>query len=330
MASVSSVYVASSEGHSGKSMIALGMLEQLSRRVERVGVFRPIVRGDCGEAGDGMPGGPPARDYVLDLLTSHEACATTYDEAAGVTYEQMHADPDGALDRIVDRFHAVAETCQAVVVVGSDYTDIATPTEFAVNVSIAANLGAPVLLVVNGEGRSGDDLRMVLDVLATEITAGHATLFAVVANRCAPDQLGAAAEAVRWQDAPGFALPLAGLLDAPSVGELMVACDGHLVAGDEELLQREVMSLMVAAMTLPNVLDRLEDDMLVVTPGDRSEVVLGVLAAHRAPDFPASSAIVLNGGIPLPDQVARLVRGLAQLAAARPSAPRGPTGTVGG
>ena len=316
MASVSSVYVASAEGSSGKSTIALGMLEQLSRRVERVGVFRPIVREHAKPAGgDGTGDGEggvasAARDYVLDLLTSHEACTTTYDEAAGVTYEEMHADPDAALDRIVDRFHAVAETCEAVVVVGSDYTDVATPTEFAVNVSIAANLGAPVLLVVNGAGRSPDDLRMVLDVLAPEITAGHAALFAVVANRCAPDQLAGAAEAVRWQGAPGYALPLAPLLDAPSVAELMAACSGRLVAGDEELLHREVSSLMVAAMTLPNVLDRLTDDVLVVTPGDRSEIVLGVLAAHRAPDFPTVSGIVLNGGIPLPEQVARLVRGL--------------------
>lgn len=110
----------------------------------------------------------------------------------------MHADPAAALDRIVDRFHAVADTCQAVVVVGSDFTDVATPTEFATNVSIAANLGASVLLVVNGADRSPDDLRMALDVLAPEITAGHATLFAVVANRCDPDQLAAAAQAVRW------------------------------------------------------------------------------------------------------------------------------------
>ena len=38
----------------------------------------------------------------------------------------------------------------AVVVVGSDYTDVGTPTEFSFNARIAANLGAPVLLVLEG------------------------------------------------------------------------------------------------------------------------------------------------------------------------------------
>ena len=140
----SSVYVASLEGHTGKSTVALGLLEQLSRRVQRVGVYRPIVREDT-EAHGG-------RDYVLDLLTSHDAVTLPYDESVGVTYADVHADPDAALDRIVERYHRVADRCDAVVVVGSDYTDVGTPTEFSYNARIAANLGAPVLLVLNGSG----------------------------------------------------------------------------------------------------------------------------------------------------------------------------------
>src|SRR5688572_25701937 len=97
----SSVYVASVEGFTGKSTVALGVLEQLSRRVERVGVFRPVVRADR------LGGG--GRDYVLELLTAHDAVRLSYDECAGVTYDEVHADPAAALDRIVDRFHQVAE-----------------------------------------------------------------------------------------------------------------------------------------------------------------------------------------------------------------------------
>ncbi len=117
----SSVYVASAEGFTGKSTVALGVLEQLSRAVERVGVFRPIIRAEAEASAESEDG----RDYVLDLLTSHEAVDLTYDECAGVTYDEVHADPDAAMDRIVERFHQVADRCDAVVVIGSDYTDIA-------------------------------------------------------------------------------------------------------------------------------------------------------------------------------------------------------------
>jgi phosphate acetyltransferase len=294
-----SVYVASVEGFTGKSSVALGVLEQLSRRVERVGVFRPIVRADSAQHG--------GRDYVLDLLTDHDAVSLTYDECAGVSYDEVHADPTAALDRIVERFHRVAEKCDAVVVVGSDYTDVGTPTEFSYNARIAANLGAPVLLVLNGAGRTAEDLRTVTEMAAAELQANHGTLFAVIANRVDADDVAKDVETLGTDDVPAYAIPEEPLLSAPSVGDLLGAVDGTLVSGDEQLLSREVTGLVVAAMTMPNVLDRLFEGAVVVTPGDRPEVVLGVLMAHASQTFPQISGIVLNGGLPLPEQVARLI-----------------------
>ncbi len=133
-----SIYITSAEGHSGKSSIALGVLDTLLRTVERVGVFRPVARSTA------------ERDYVLELLLGRDGVNLDYDECIGVTYEAVHDDPDAALSRIVQRFKAVESQCDAVVIIGSDYTDVATPTELGFNARIAANLGAPVLLVLTG------------------------------------------------------------------------------------------------------------------------------------------------------------------------------------
>jgi len=298
-----SVYVAAVEGYTGKSTVALGVLEQLSRRVERVAVYRPVVRGDA------------ATDYVLDLLVSHDAVQLTYDECAGVTYADLHRDPEGALDRIVDRFHQVADKADAVVVVGSDYTDVGAPTEFSFNAKIAANLGSPVLLVLNAHDRSATELRTAAELAISELNANHGTLFAIIANRVSRTggmvgDLEVAVKALDGLGVPAFALPDEPLLSAPSVSDLMAACDGTLVSGEESLLSQETTGIVVAAMTLPHVLDRLFDGAVVVTPGDRPEVVLGVLTAHVSANFPQMSGIVLNGGFALPEQVTRLIDGL--------------------
>ncbi len=294
----SSVYVAGVEGYTGKSAVALGLLEQLSRRVERVAVYRPVVRGDA------------ATDYVLDLLVSHDAVALSYDECAGVTYAELHHDPEAALDRIVDRYHQVAEKADAVVVIGSDYTDVGAPTEFSFNARVAANLGCPVLLVLNAYGRPPESVRTAADVAVAELRAHHGTLFAVVANRADPADCDAVVDALVGLDVPAFAIREEPLLSAPSVGDLMAACDGTLVSGEEGLLTQEATGVLVAAMTLPHVLDRLFDGAVVVTPGDRPEIVLGVLTAQVSANFPQMSGIVLSGGFPLPDQVGRLIDGL--------------------
>ena len=199
----------------------------------------------------------------------------------------MHVSPAEALDRIVDRYHQVADRCDAVLVVGTDYTDVGTPTEFAFNARIAANLGSPVLLVLNGVGRTPEELQTMASMAAGELRAQHGTLFAVVANRCDPAQLAADTAAIAGVGVPAYALPEDPLLNAPSVADLMRACDGTLVSGDQALLGRESTGLVVAAMTMPNVLDRLFEGCVVVTPGDRPEVVLGVLTAARLGQLPA-------------------------------------------
>jgi len=296
-----SVYLASSEGLSGKSAIALGLLDQLSRRVGRVGVFRPIVRAK-----------DAASDHVLDLLLSRLDTDLSPDVASGVGYDDVHSDGEAAMSTIVDRFHAVAEQFEAMLVIGSDYTDVTSPTEFSYNARIAANLDAPMLLVITGTGRTPAQTRTAADAASAEARAHHAGLLAVVANRVTPDVLAATAAALTTSlgAVPAYAVPSHPVLDSPTVRDLMAAVDGSLAHGDESLLDRESLGLVVAAMTMPNVLDRLFEGCVVIAPADRGDVLLGLLLAHRSKTFPRPAGIVLNGGFELPEPISRLVEGL--------------------
>ena len=296
--SVSAIYVASPEGDTGKSTIALGILHRLTATVARVGVFRPITR--LGED----------RDYILELLLAHTTAGLAYEQCVGVSYQQLHEDPDVAIADIVDRFHAMAEHCDAVLIVGSDYTNVASPSELSVNARIAVNLGAPVVLAVRAKGRTPDEVVQVVELCLAELAAQHAYTAAIVANRCEPSQLKAVAAALEKVTPQTYVLPAEPLLVAPSVADLQQAVDGALIKGDEALLGREVMSVLVAGMTAEHVLERLTDAMAVITPGDRSDVVLAVVSAHAAEGFPSLSAIVLNGGLELHPSIAALVSGL--------------------
>lgn len=301
-----SIYVASPEGETGKSTIALGILHRLVTMLPKVGVFRPITRRED-------------RDYILELLLAQ--CSTagsapgadaglSYEDCVGVSYQRLHEDPDGAITDIVDRYHAVADRCDAMVIVGSDYTDVASPTELSMNARIAANLGAPVVLSVRGSGRTPEEIAAVVELCLAELGAQHASTAAVVANRCEPETMPAVLRACEKLGPRVYVLPEEPLLVAPTVEELCAAVDGALVHGDSSLLGREVMGVMVAGMTADHVLERLTDGIAVITPGDRSDVVLAVASAHAAEGFPSLSTIILNGGLPLHREIARLVTGV--------------------
>ncbi|TPW77337.1 phosphate acetyltransferase [Schumannella soli] len=319
------IFIASAEGHTGKSTVALGVVELLQRRATRVGVFRPVARTT------------QERDYVLELLLAHSTADLDYDTCVGTTYERVHNDPDGALDEIVTRFAAVEAASDVVVIVGSDYTDIGSPTELSFNARVAANLGAPVLLVLGGRGQDGTaartpaELRQVAEVTRAELRAEHAGLLAVVVNRADPDQLneivaaveaaehgavvagaGAAAGAGRpgASDIPVWAIPEDPLLVAPSFRTLVESLDARLIRGDDALLDREVLGTVIAAMSLENVLPRLLEGAVVVVPGDRSDVLLGTILAHASDTFPSLAGVLLNGGFEPAASITRLLDGL--------------------
>ncbi len=294
------IYIAAPEAETGKSTIALGLLHRLAATVAKVGVFRPITR--LGEQ----------RDYILELLLDHATAGLSYEQCVGVSYQQVHDDVEAAIATIADAYHAMAEQCDAVVIVGSDFTDIGgatSPAGFATNARIAVNLGAPVLLMVRGWNRTPQDVADVVEACLSELSALRAHAAAVVVNRCAPDELDAVREALRKFTPRGYVLP-EPLLAAPTVTELKDAVQGTPVSGDISLRDREVMGVMVAGMTADHVLERLRDGMAVITPGDRSDVVLAVASAHAAEGFPSLSCLILNGGLELHPSIAALVAGL--------------------
>jgi phosphate acetyltransferase len=296
--SISAIYVASPEGDTGKSTIALGILNRLTATVAKVGVFRPITR--LGEKSD----------YILELLLAHATAGLPYQDCVGVSYQQLHEDPDAAIADIVDRYHRVADQYDAVLIVGSDYTDIATPSELSMNARIAVNLGAPVVLAVKAKNRTPEQVAQVVELCLAELAAQHAHTAAVVANRCDPARMTAVVEALRALGPPSYVLPEEPLLVAPSVAELQTAVDGTVIRGDPALLIRDVMDVLVAGMTAEHVLERLTEGVAVITPGDRSDVVLAVVSAHAAEGFPTLSCIILNGGLELHPSIAALVSGL--------------------
>ncbi len=291
------VYLAGTEARSGKSAVAVGLAHQLARRHGRLGVFRPIVR-------DGD-------DELLRVLAREGGCEDE-DAAWGVTDATLHAGPEAALGRVVDRYHDVAGRCDVVLVVGSDFTGVPAPTEFSTNATVAANLGTPLVLVVPARDRGPAAVASGAAAAAAAARQAHARVRAVVLNQVPAAVRAAYADEVRRvvDPVPVWALPETPVLRAPTVADLMAATHGTLVHGDPDLLDREALGLVVAAMSMPHVIDRLTDDAVVIVPGDREDVVLGVLLAHQSRTLPTLSGVVLNGGFGLSPQVDRLIAGL--------------------
>ena len=294
-----SIYIASPSAGTGKSTVALGLIVCLTKVVAKVGVFRPFV-----DSRD--------EDPFLNLLLARSGSATPAAQCIGVTWDEYHAAPEESLSRIVDAYRAMARDHDVVIIDGSDFTDVAGTPELDLNARVAANIGVPVLLVVSGRG-APEDVRASVEVSVAEIAENHARTVAVIANRCPAATRGAVAAALSGiEGLTVTTLPEVPLLSAPSVREIADAVEGTLIAGDAALLEREAEGVLVAAMDVSHVLERLAEGQVVIVPADRSAVIISLAAAHASTGFPNLAGLVLNGGFRVAPHVLKLIRGLEQ------------------
>ncbi|WP_436760156.1 phosphate acetyltransferase [Streptosporangium sp. V21-05] len=295
-----SIYVAGLGRGDGRQIVELGLMELLTGRADRIGVFRPITGG--------------GEDRTLELLKARYRPAAS---ATGVTAEdaaEIYAErgAEELIGRLVARFHTLERECDALLVLGSSFDTDDLPRELAFNARLAAEFGAPVIVVV---GAHGDDA----EEIATEMRTGYqvfsdlgCTVLAVIANRV-PE--GTVIECDL--PVPSYAVPEHPSLSAPTVGQVMRAVDAELIQGGDGL-SRDVLGFVFGGATLPVFLEHLADGALVITPGDRADLLLVSLAVEAAGTARPAGVVLTVGERPteaVRELTARLAPGVPVLAA---------------
>jgi phosphate acetyltransferase len=279
--------------------VAVGLIEEMKRSYERVGVFRPVLR-----HADGT-------DYVLDLLKTRDTIEADRDLRVGTSYQHFQEDPAGAMEQVLSRFERFRGLCDAVVVVGSDHTNVPGGDELSLNARIAANLGAPVILVVPGTRWSPTQVVATAELASAAIASNHAEVIAVVANRCRPEDIARVRALLGHLDMPTAAIPDSKIALAPTLGAVVDAIGGQLISGDPAALGLEVLEMAIAAQEVEHVLAHLSPRSVVFFPGDRVGVLLALAATHEDPNFPGLAGLILGSGY-LPDKsVMDLAKSLA-------------------
>ncbi len=169
--------------------------------------------------------------------------------------------------------------------------------------------------MVSGHDRTPDEVRDAISVALTTVRGVGCHVVGVVANRVRAADVRRRSPADG--DVPVYALPEVDLLMAPTVGQVAAACHGEMIAGDPELLGREALHLTVAAMTLPNLIERITDGAVLITPGDRADVLLAAMFAHASTALPSPAGVVLTGGLRPPEPILGPLGGFTGAAAGR-------------
>ncbi|MFF3315456.1 phosphate acetyltransferase [Streptomyces sp. NPDC003035] len=279
-----SVYVTGIDRGDGRQVVELGVMELLTRQVDRVGVFRPLVHD-----------GP---DRLFDLLRARYRLSQDASTVYGMDYHEASAlqaeqGTDELVSRLVDRFHAVARDYEVVLVLGTDFAATQLPDELAINARLANEFGASVIPVVGGKDQPAESVRAEARNAFRAYDGLGCDVLAMVVNRVAADDRAAIAERLAARlPVPCYVLPDEPALAAPTVAQITHHLGAEVVLGDDAGLARDALDFVFGGAMLPNFLNALTPGCLVVTPGDRADLVVGALAAHSAGTPPIAGVLL--------------------------------------
>lgn len=301
------IYITNTERRTGRSLVALGIMKLMLSKVSKVGYFRPVIRD--------LPHGK--RDNHIETMLSYFKLDMEYKNTYGFTMSQVikyknMGQEARLIEKIIEKYKELEQKYDIVLVEGSDFAGEGVAFEFELNAEIVKNLSLPAILVSSAHGKEIKDAVSNLDLAVKSYAENDVKVQAVFMNLVEEkdyDQMKAELKKVIPEDTAIGVIPKIKNLCNPTIREIHEEIGGQVLLG-ESLLCNQVDKYVVGAMQLRNYLDRIEENNLVITPGDRSDIILGALQANASSNYPNISGMILTGGLEPEKQIVKLIEGL--------------------
>jgi phosphate acetyltransferase len=301
------IFIASAEPYSGKSLISLGIVNMLLGKAHKVGYFKPIINPD------------PAisKDVHIETVVDYFNLPINYEDTYAFTrqkaMELLEMDKPGEIiDTIIRKVKSLEEQYDFTIIEGSDFLGAGAAFEFESNVNIAKNLGAPVILAISGDNKTTPQVINSALTVWRNFDAREVQVLAVIVNRAKPEEAEDIHEFLSVQLPKGIILAVIPEdigLQSPTMKEIYEQLGGQLVWGKEQLSNR-VDNFITGAMQVPQFLNHIKENVVIVTPADRGDIVISALQANLSANYPKVAGIVLTGGGQLDPPIMRLIEGL--------------------
>lgn len=296
------IFIASTEPYSGKSVITLGLIHILLGKARKVGYFKPIINNNPSEKAD----------VHIQTVISHFGLPITFNDAYAFTrQEAMRLQVGEMIEAVISKFKKIEENNDFTIIEGSDFTTEGKAFEAESNILIARNLGAPALLVVSGENKTKEQVMQDSRHIVRSFRAREITVLGIVVNKVNPADAEEIKQALLSQ-LPGnisvIIIPEDKGLKNPTFNDIYQNLNGKLLFG-EEYLMNQVDHFVTGAMQVPKFLNYLKENVLIVTPGDRGDIIIAALQANLSSNYSKIAGIVLSADCVPEEPIMRLIEG---------------------
>lgn len=307
------IYLASTSPKSGKSIICLGLVNAFRGMVTNVGYYKPI-------------GQKYRKNEVYDKMST--MIKKTFDISDELKYinpvsikELNRYIVNNDLERFFQKtrksFEKIESGKDIVIIDGTDHIGMKTAFEFDINADVANNLNASVILVEDGYGKSIEEIFSDILTGKESFDEQSCDFLGVIVNKIEPENLSDVDQVLRKKlekrkiDYLGT-VPYDLVLPKPRLYDIARSLDAKILFGEDHLTNIATETLIIS-MRFENALKYIKDGALIVTGGDRSEILLGCITSLISPSYPNISGIVLTGDFRPNNNIMKLISTLSDL-----------------
>jgi len=300
---IKSLYISAQEKNAGTLFVSMGMMEILKRKLHRVAFFRPIIFDKN------------VRDGDIDFILERYSLDMNYEDCYGFDIkeveEMISKQQDNSLvTQLIDKFKKLEHEYDFVLCEGIRRSFLTSTISYDLNVKIAQNFAAPTITIIKADNATTKEIYENVLIENEYLTSEGCTHFATFVNRVDDEkhkQLQKMFEKVPYTI---YLLKEVQELNLPTIDDVMDALGAKEVMLEAHDHARVIKNVKVAALTLDNFLEHIEEEDLVIVPADRSDIILGLFGALHSSSYPNISAIIFPFSMKLNKNIQKLIAGL--------------------
>lgn len=294
------IFIAATRMNDGKTTTSLALFAALRNFTPEVGFIKPVGQRFVEVEGHQIDEDSVLLDKIFDVKVPIKAMSPI---AIHPTFTREFLDDPSRnhaviVDRMCRAFDRAAFEKEFIIIEGTGHAGVGSVFNLS-NADVAKRLKAKVIIVARGGiGRPVDEIAMNKALFAQ---AGVDVIGAII-NKVEPDKMEMIQKygqlALERMGIPLLGcIPVEKKLTVPKLNQVVEEVNGRWLNGREYGTSERVDKVIVGAMAAKGLVDLLERGSLIITPGDREDILLGAIAAEGIAGEKVVSGIILTRNV---------------------------------
>jgi len=287
------VFIAATRQNDGKTTTSLGLIAALQKKFPKIGYIKPVGQRFVEVKEHKIDEDTVLMDSVYSLNCPLVDMSPIAVEPDFTRKYLQAANNDVLVKKIHDAFDRVAWEKDFVLCEGSGHAGVGAVFDLS-NAQVAKHLGCKVIIVARGGiGKPIDEVALNQALFEKE----GVEIIGVIINKVMPDKVDYISDfARRGLKRKGLDLlgviPHQPMLSSPTMAAIRDELDAELLNTPTNI-HALVDDVVVGAMSAMNAVKYFKRDVLLITPGDREDILATVCAS----EVQKMAGVVLTGGI---------------------------------